>query len=119
MFRRKRGGKFVEGRKWVAAKRLLIDARKSGRLVPVIFAPAEAIRDLAYWGILDGVTITETADGSCSTTVLIRSLTRIAPPRPNKTALVVVSTGRKLSADHIRPYVLVQTPRFISTTRKK
>lgn len=119
IFRSGRCGTFTEGKKWVAAEKLLRVARSSGQVVPVIFAPGEDIRELTHFAELDAVQISQGDDGKWSTTVSISSLTKIRPPRPKKTQLKVCSTGKKLPANHIRPYVLVHTPSFLKKTTKK
>ena len=114
-----RGGTFTEGKKWVSAGNLLRAARKAGQTVAVIFAPGECIRELTHFAELDDVKISQGKDGKWSTTVSITNLTKISAPRPMKTVLKVCSTGENLPANHIRPYVLVQTPGFLTKKTKK
>jgi hypothetical protein len=108
-----RQGKFVEGRKWISAKKLLENARRAGQVVPVIFAAAEDIWELSHVGILEELQILQDKAGKWSTTVSVSNLKKTDQPRPVKTQLVVSSTGRRLPRSHIRPYVLVQTPSFV------
>jgi len=118
MFRSSRSGMFTEGKKWTSAERLLRAARSAGQAVPVIFAPGEDIRELTYFAEIDDLKISQDEDGKWSTTVSVRNLTKIRPPRPKKTQLKVCSTGERLPANHIRPYVLVETPSFLTKEKK-
>lgn len=81
----------------------------------LIFAPGENIWELTYFGFLQEVTIN---DAQKSTSIKVSGLTRIKPPRPNKTRLVVCSTGHRLSSQRIRPYVLVE-PKPCSPHRER
>ncbi|HUY31439.1 MAG TPA: hypothetical protein VMV69_01565 [Pirellulales bacterium] len=114
-----RRGVFTEGKKWVSAQELLESARKTGQLVPVIFAPGERTRELTHFGILEDVKISQDDEGKWTTTVSVRDLTKMRHPRPAKTQLVVSSTGLRLPANHIRPYVIVQTPKFLDKQKTK
>lgn len=112
-------GSFTERKKWVAAEKLLRNARSTGKVVPVIFAPGEVIRELTHFAELDDVNIAQDGDGRWSTKVSITNLTKIAHPCPDKTVLTVTSTGRRLPAAHIRPYVLVETPAFMTERSRR
>jgi hypothetical protein len=119
MFRSSRSGNFTERKKWVSAEKLLRAARSTGEVVPVIFAPGENIRELTHFAELTNLEINQGEDGKWSTTVSVSNLTKIRPPRPQKTQLQVCSTGEKLPASHIRPYVLIKTPSFLAKKTKK
>ncbi|MGH7136438.1 MAG: hypothetical protein ACREHD_11910 [Pirellulales bacterium] len=110
---------FKENKKWVSAQKLLQDARSAARVVPVIFAAGEDIWELTHFAELDDVKIAQDKEGNWSTTVSIVNLTKIRPPRPNKTRLKVCSTEQRLPPTHIRPYVLVETPTFLTKKGKK
>lgn len=111
-FRNGRCGTFVEGKKWVSAQRLLHAAQSAGQIVPVVFAPGEDIRELTHFAELNAVTITQVG-GEWATTVKVANLTKIPAPHPMKTELTVCSTGKRLPMGHIKPYVLVYTPKFL------
>lgn len=113
LFRSGRSGIFSENKKWVTAEKLLLEARSSGRVMPIVFAPGENTRELSHIAELEDVTITQNEEGGWSTTVRVTNLTKIPQPRPLKTRLRVSSTGATLSNSHIRPYVLVKTPSFL------
>jgi hypothetical protein len=119
LIRSGRSGTFTEGKKWVSAKKLLQAARVAGQVVPIIFAPGEDIWELTHFAELDDLKIGQDAEGKWSTTVFVTNLTKIRPPYPNKTQLTVCSTGERLHKNHIRPYVLVDTPRFLAQKKKK
>lgn len=113
LYRSGRGGVFTEYKKWVTAEKLLRNARSAGRIVPIIFAPGENIWELTHFAELDDIKIAQNEEGRWSTTVSISNLTKIRPPRPKKTRLTVCSTGARLPSNHIRPYVMVETPSFL------
>lgn len=52
-----KGGRdsFTERKNWVRAKQLLDEAKRQGKQLPVIFAPAEGTSHLYAWAILDDV----------------------------------------------------------------
>jgi hypothetical protein len=119
LYRKGKRGMFTEGKKWVRAQELLESGRRNGQSVLVIFAPGEDIWELTHFGVLENVKISEDTNGKCETEVTVGNLTRIPTPRPSKTELIVCSTGKGLPPNHIRPYVLVQTPSFLSRKSKK
>lgn len=119
LYRSGRRGTFTEYKKWVTAGKLLQNARSNGLTVPVVFAPGENIWELTHFAELEEVKIARNAAGRWSTTISVTSLTKIPQPRPIKTQLKVCSTGTKLPPNHIRPYVLVETPGFLLKVGKK
>ena len=117
--RSSRSGTFTEQKKWATAEKLLRSARSVGQVVPVIFAPGEDIRELTHFAELEDVKINQDDDGKWSTMVTVTNVTKLPSPRPKKTQLQVCSTGEKLPANHIRPYVLVMTPSFLAKRTKE
>jgi hypothetical protein len=112
LFRAGRKGTFIEGKAWTAASALLARARAIGWRVPIIFAPGEAIWELHYFGFISDIRIVNDGDHR-RTQVDVSELCRFSKPRPLKTDLIVRSTGAPLPENHIRPYVLCETPVFL------
>ncbi len=110
---------FKEERRWVSAKKLLEQAQRIGQSVPIIFAPAEKIWNLTHWGLLESVKLKENKDGRWLSVVNVNGFAKTKKPHANKTQLVISSTRTNLSKNHIRPYVLVDTPSFLSKPAKK
>jgi hypothetical protein len=108
-----RAGKFIEGKPWTAAKQLLESAKRDGLQVPIMFAGAEQIQELLYHGILTKVEIKKAADGKSKSVIRVVDLKPFRRPRPDKTDLIVESSGNSLSQNHIKTYVLCQTPEFV------
>jgi hypothetical protein len=48
-------GKFTENRKWITALELLERAEKANEQLPLVFAAAESVSGLIYWGVIKGV----------------------------------------------------------------
>ncbi len=108
-------GTLVEKTKWITARELLREAQDRGEAMPVVFASAEITEELIYHAMLDDVVIDEEQPGrgGGTTTFAITGLTPFPDPKPHKTSLIVKSKGEPLSAGHIRPYVICETPREI------
>jgi hypothetical protein len=82
---------YKEGKKWARAKRLLKDAKRVGKRLPVVFAPAEATRHLFAWALLDDVNASEESTYTFSELQLF-------DPRPLKTTLKRHRTASHLIA---------------------
>ncbi len=93
---------FAEKKVWATAKKLLAQARREEKDLLIFFAPAEDTGELIYRAKLEAVKI-----DANSTTYSFSGLT---PYDETKTSLVVVSTGKPLHADFIRPYAICKTP---------
>lgn len=100
------GGTYTERKKWARGKRLLDEARRTGKRLPIIFAAAEGTFDLFAWAILDEVVPD-----------LITSYTfselRLFDPQPQKSTLKKASNGEPLAEWFIRPYAICQTPDYL------
>lgn len=107
---------FREGRRWATARRLLGATRRLGLRVPVVFAAAEDTTHLIYTGWLDKITLGGIG-ARPATTFCVSGLRPIRAKQPKKTSLVVASTGARIPASHIRPYVLCRTPAFVHESR--
>jgi hypothetical protein len=97
---------YSEHKKWVRAKRLLDDAKRAGKRLPVIFAPAEATRRLFAWALLDEIVPDQ------ENTYTFSHL-RLFEPRPLKTTLRKASDGEPLDRWFIRPYAICRTPNYL------
>lgn len=106
---------FQEGRRWATARRLLGRTRRLGLRVPVVFAAAENTTYLIYFGWLEKVGLG--APGTQPATTYRVSGLRPMREHLKKTSLVIVSTGARIPATHIRPYVLCRTPAFVHESR--
>ena len=97
-------GTFTEGKEWVRGKKLLDDAKRTGKRLPVIFAPAEGTRFLFAWALLDEVVL-----GEKTTTYKFSELIPFDSGRL-KSRLVKDSNGQRLDDDYIRGYAVCLTP---------
>jgi hypothetical protein len=104
--------KFEEGARWVAAAKLLRQAKATGRSLPIVFAPAEEIWELIYRGTINSISPIVDPKGK-RTRIVVTDLKPFRGNRPNKTDLVVISTGRPIPEGDIRPYRLCRTPDFL------
>lgn len=96
-----------ESKRWVTARRLLHAANRAGEIVPIVFA--DAARDcstLIYWGHLRAITVT-----ARGTTYTVANVARLKGHRTHQ--LVLRSTRRTIAPGYIRPYAIVETPRFL------
>ncbi len=97
-----------EGKRWVTGRALLVDARRSGAELPLIFAH---YAELTYWALARAIEVDETG-----TTYTFSNLTPItAGFRRND--LTVKSSGARLPDDFIRSYAIVETPPFLAPAR--
>lgn len=97
---------YSERKKWVRAKQLVEEARKSGKRLPVIFAPAEGTLHLFAWALLDEVFPGET-------TRYTFSRLRLLEPQLRKSTLRKASDGKPLDDGFIRPYAVCITPPYL------
>lgn len=100
-------GSYTEGRRWARAKELLDAAKRTGKCLPIIFAPAEATRYLFGWALLDEIVPDEMS------TYTFSGL-RMFDSRPLKTTLLKASDGEPLEEAFIRPYAICQTPHYLA-----
>lgn len=98
---------FTEGTNWAKANQLLKEARSLGQRLPVVFAPAEGTRRLFGWATLDDIKLGDRTEYTFSNLIAFRN-------RPLKTTLKKQSDGLAISADYIRPYLICQTPDYLS-----
>jgi hypothetical protein len=103
---------FTEKRPWVMAESLLTRAWSQGARLAILFAPAEGIAGLTHWGTIDTIEIVRSAHGGGVTRVRASGFRPIDPAR-KLSELVLASTGKRLSADFIRPYAIVRLPGFV------
>ncbi|RKG63322.1 hypothetical protein D7W79_40400 [Corallococcus exercitus] len=95
-----------EGRRWKAGQQALAEAHEAGKVLAIVFADARDTSRLLFTAILHSI---ELRDESTRFT-----FTRLQPLHGRtKTELRLASTGDLLSAGFIRPYAMVQTPRFL------
>lgn len=98
-------GRIKERKKWVTAKRLLDDAKLSGKRLPIIFAPAEDTSHLVAWAVLDEIIPDTTTTYRFSNLVVFT-----APPR--KTTLAKAN-GEPLAELYQRSYSICRTPDYL------
>ena len=111
VYNRGGSGGFTENKVWAFGSKLVIDAKKKGMRVPIIFGAAEddSPKGLIYHAVLESV---ET-DSSASTTEYkfsgLKPIDGIVP----LSSLKLKSKNQPLSNDYIRPYAICYTPSFI------
>ena len=101
-----RAGTYVERRRWASANRLLEKAQQEGRLLPIVFAPAEKTNPLFGWALLDKI-IVEGGETRYSFSEL-----RPFPEVRHKSSLKK-RNGERLSQNFIRPYAICRTPAYL------
>ena len=99
-------GTYTERKKWVRAKQLLEEAKRTGKRLPVIFAPAEGTFQLFAWALLDEVVPDETSSYTFSEL-------RLFDGQHHKSTLRKASDGEPLDEQFIRPYAICQTPDYL------
>src|SRR5436853_6332932 len=99
-------GAIKEKRNWATASKLLQEAKRNNMKMLVLFAAAEYIQDLIYYANLEAIEIDRKDSKSSVTTFHVSELTPFEKPKPEKTSLIVKSTGRPIPEGHIRPYVI-------------
>jgi hypothetical protein len=109
MFRQGGSATLTEKKKWATAASLFLSATQNNEIFYVVYAPAEAIWELVYFAKIKS--IKTTPEGA--TIYEIENLTPIPKPRPNKTMLIVSSTGKPMNENFIRPYAICRTPEFL------
>jgi hypothetical protein len=100
-------GVLTEGKRWTGAVALWYNAQSSGEVLPVVFADATDCSKLIYWGLLNSITI----DGD-ETQCAFTNLQRI-PGSHSPHQLILTNTGERIAPGFIRPYALVETPKFL------
>lgn len=100
-------GTRTEQKRWTTAEKLLRAAEKSGERLAVLFADATNCRRLLYAARLDQIVI----DGN-ETKYQFSGLVPLAEPhKPQE--LTLCSTGEKIAPGFIRPYAIVERPKFL------
>jgi hypothetical protein len=104
-----KGGRdtYTERKKWVRGKQLLDAAKKLGKRLAIMFAPAEGTFHLAAWAVLE-----EVLPGK--TTTFTFSGLRFFKKRPKKETLRKARDGKPLPRWFIRPYAICKTRRYLS-----
>jgi hypothetical protein len=104
-----KGGRdtYSERKKWVRGKQLLDEAKKLGKRLAIVFAPAEGTFQLFAWALLEEVVPGET------TTFTFSGL-RLFDQPPEKETLRKARDGKPLPRWFIRPYAICQTPPYLA-----
>lgn len=110
-------GIFTENKKWTAALALWERAEKENEQLPLIFAAAQSVSKLIYWGV-----ITHLKPGPStkpdSTTISFTGLKPIRGKLCFHNSLRLRSTRKQLSDNFIRPYAICYTPNFLQQKGK-
>jgi hypothetical protein len=101
---------YTERKKWVRARELLDEAKRAGKRLPVIFAPAEGTFHLFAWALLDEIIPDKTSSYTFSEL-------RLLDPQPHKSTLKKASDGEPLAEWFIRPYAICRTPDYLMEQR--
>lgn len=105
-----RRGELIEGKPWIKGNKLLDEARRSGKRLPLIFAAADHGGGLIYWAAIDDITLH--TGKRPRTSVSFSALQPLAKQWP-KHSLKKLSNDKPLSDHHIHGYVPCHTPRFL------
>ena len=95
---------YVERKKWSKAKDLLRKAQEEGKCLPIVFAPAEATRNLLAWATLEKIEIVD------DTTRFSFTGLKLFARRPLKTTLRKADDGSPIAEWYVRPYAICRTP---------
>ena len=107
-FALKGSGSITERRAWKTAKRLLDEAHKQEKDMPVIFSDAAHNSEhLLLWGILKKIDIR-----GDQTTVQFNDAQRVRGNH-GRQELTLRSKGRSIKPNYIRPYAICETPLFL------
>ncbi|HQU46120.1 MAG TPA: hypothetical protein PK867_25125, partial [Pirellulales bacterium] len=96
-------GQYDERKNWQTAKRLLDAAQRSGKRLPIIFAPAERTSRLFGWALIDDIT------PGTITTYSFSGLQQFENS-PAKSTLKKARDGKRLGNRFIRPSAICLTP---------
>lgn len=97
---------FREYKNWKGAQDMLTEAKKAKNDLIIIFSPAESTDYLHSWAIISDIRI---SDDKTFTDYSFYNLTKIEN-KIKKSSLVLLSTGKKIEVNFIRPYALCLTP---------
>ena len=103
---------WVENKRWVRGRELFDKARAAGDSMPIVFSAAERDSGLIFSGRLTAIELSDDETGGGTTRYSVADLAPIDPSQPLSN-LTVMSTGRPLPDDHIRPYAICLTPDFL------
>ena len=81
-------------------------AKRAGKRLPLIFAPAEGTFHLFAWALLEEVVPDKTSSYTFSEL-------RLFDPQPHKSTLKKAKGGEPLDEWFIRPYAICQTPDYL------
>lgn len=106
-------GEFTENKRWTSALGFLDTARKTGQILPVLFAAGERITGVIYFACIDDLIVSPPAEhGNGTTTIRFSALQPLRPQHPLR-SLILRSSGEPLSDDFIKPYAICHTPDFL------
>lgn len=105
---------YQEKRRWVGAKKLLDECRKTDMQLAIVFAPAEATRWLFACGILADVSLT-----SSGTEYSVTSLRLLPQQKYRKTDIRVRSTGKRIPAAYIRSNLICRSPSWLAVCMRE
>jgi len=100
-----------EGKPWSAASKWLTEAAHSDECVPIVFANAKWVHRWLGWAILTHADIDPVGQKPRQTAFRFRNLRPLIGHARDE--FVVAETGKPLPENHIRSYVLFQTPELL------
>lgn len=110
-------GSFEEHSRWVTGKRLLDEAKCSGKHLAILFAPADEEAGVCWYATLTKIDFAGQGAGRETTLYHFQGLSRLPEELPLDT-LVKSSDGRPLSRKYIRPYAICKTPPVLHEARR-
>ena len=100
-------GVLTESKPWTSGRRLLDQSRHRNLDLPIVFADATDCSRLLFWAIIKR--IDTVADGTRYAFERLRPI----PGRHAPQELVLLSSGKRIAPNYIRPYALCRTPAFL------
>ena len=111
-------GKFTENKKWATATALWERAEKANEQLPLVFAAAQSVSRLIYWGVITNLRPGPSTKPD-STTISFTGLKPIRGKPRFHSSLRLRSTRKQLSDSFIRPYAICYTPNFLQEKQKE
>ena len=117
IFRNGGTDKFTENKKWATALALWERAEKANEQLPLIFAAAQSVSRLIYWGVITNLRPGPSTKAE-STTINFTGLKPIRGKPRFHNSLRLRSTRKALSDKFIKPYAICYTPNSLREKQK-
>lgn len=100
-------GKYSESKSWRTGYKLLLEAKRQNKIMPIVFSAAEEASGMIFVAFLENIILQE--DQKEKTIYSFKSMIRLKNPKP-LSSLILKNTNKPLSDNYIRPYAICYTP---------